>query len=43
MLVSIQSGTVSWFCVRPISKRWFLKMVQVTMKHDPYVTMWESM
>ena len=21
---------------RPISKRWFLKIVQVTMKHDPF-------
>ena len=34
--VSIQSAMVSHcFCIRPTSKRWFLKIVQVTMKHDP--------
>ena len=27
---------VSRFCVRPTSKRWFLKKVHVTMKHDPF-------
>ena len=27
---------VSRVCVRPTSKRWFLKIVQVTMKHDPF-------
>jgi hypothetical protein len=30
-----RSALVSWFCVRPTSERWFLKIVQVTMKHDP--------
>ena len=32
---NIRSAVVSWFCVRPTSKRWVLKIVQVTMKHDP--------
>ena len=27
---------VSRFCVRPTSKRWFLKITQVTVKHDPF-------
>ena len=27
------------FCVRPTSKRWFLKTIQVTMKQDPFDTM----
>jgi hypothetical protein len=35
MVVSVRSAMVSWFCVRPTSKRRFLKIVQVTMKHDP--------
>jgi hypothetical protein len=35
MVVSVQSAMVSRFCVRPTSKKWFLKIVQVTMKHDP--------
>jgi hypothetical protein len=35
MVVSFLSATVSWFCVRPTYKRWFLKIIQVTMKHDP--------
>ena len=35
MVASVQSVMVSRFCVRPTSKRWFLKIVQVTMKHDP--------
>jgi hypothetical protein len=26
---------VSWFDLRPASKRWFWKIIQVTMKHDP--------
>ena len=43
MVVSIHSAMVSWFYVRPTSKRWFLKIVQVTMKHDPFDAMWESM
>jgi hypothetical protein len=24
------------FVLRPTSKRWFLKVVQMTMKHDPF-------
>ena len=36
MVVSVRSAMVSRFCVRPTSKRWFLKVVQVTMKHDPF-------
>jgi hypothetical protein len=39
MVVSIQSAMVFRFCVRPTSKRWFLKIVQVTMKHDPFDAM----
>ena len=35
MVVSIWSAMVSQFRVRPTSKRWFLKIIQVTMKHDP--------
>jgi hypothetical protein len=35
-VVSVQSAIVSQFNVRPTSKRWFLKIVQVTMKHDPF-------
>jgi hypothetical protein len=27
---------VSLFCVRHVSKRWFLKVIQVTMIHDPF-------
>ena len=34
--VNVQSAMVSWFCVRRTSKRWFLKIVQVAMKHDPF-------
>ena len=34
MVVSIRSAMVSGLCVRPTSKRWFMKIVQVTMKHD---------
>jgi hypothetical protein len=36
MVVSVQIAMVSGFCVSPISKRWFLKTVKVTMKHDPF-------
>jgi hypothetical protein len=36
MVVSIRSAMVSRFCVRPTYKRWFLKIDQVTMKHDPF-------
>ena len=39
MVVSIRSAMVSQFCVRPASKRWVLKVVQVTMKHDPFAAM----
>jgi hypothetical protein len=42
MVVSIRNAMVAWFCVRPTSKRWFLEIVQVTMKHDPFDAMWES-
>ena len=35
MVVSVWSATVSEFCVRPTSKRWFLKIIQLIMKHDP--------
>ena len=31
----VRKLTVSWLCVRPTSRRWFLKIVQVTMQHDP--------
>jgi hypothetical protein len=34
---------VPWFSryrVWPTSKRWFLKIVQMTMKHDPFNAMW---
>jgi hypothetical protein len=34
---------VSRFCVRSTSKRWFLKIVQVTMKHDPFDVKLDSM
>ena len=36
MVVSVWSAMVFWFCVGPTSKRWFFKIVQVTMKHDPF-------
>jgi hypothetical protein len=35
-VVTVWSPMVSRFCVRPTSKRWFLKIVQVAMKHDPF-------
>ena len=38
----IQSAMVSRFCVRPTSKRRLLKIVQKTMKHDPFDDMQES-
>ena len=37
--MNIWSAMVSRFCVRPISKRWFLIIVQVTLKHDPFDAM----
>jgi hypothetical protein len=39
MVVSVQSAMVSQFCVRPTSQRWFLNIVQVAMKHDPFDAM----
>ena len=42
-VVRFHSGMVFRFCVRPTSKRWFLKIIQVTMKHDPFDAMEESM
>jgi hypothetical protein len=35
--VSIRSAMVSQFCVRSTFKRWFLKIIQVTMKRDPAI------
>ena len=32
--MSVRNVRVSWFCVRPTSKRWCLKIVQVTMKQS---------
>jgi hypothetical protein len=43
MVVNVRSAMVSRFCVRPTSKRWFLKLVQVIMNHDPFDAMQESM
>jgi hypothetical protein len=43
MAVSVQCAMVSQFCVRSTSKRYFLKMIQVTMKHHPFDAMQESM
>jgi hypothetical protein len=37
--MSVGSAMVSRFCVRPSSKRWFLKIVQVTNKHDSFDAM----
>ena len=39
MIVSVHIAMVSRFCVRPTYKRWFSKIVQVTMKHDPFDAM----
>jgi hypothetical protein len=39
MVVSIGGDMVSWFCVRHTSKRWFLRIIQVTMKHDLFDAM----
>ena len=35
---SVRSAMASQFCVRRTSKRWFLKIVQVTMRHDPLMS-----
>jgi hypothetical protein len=37
--VSIQSAVVSRFCVKLTSKMWFLEIVQVTLKHNPFDAM----
>ena len=34
--MSVRSAMVTRICVRPTSKRWFLKIIQVIMKHDPF-------
>ena len=39
MVVSVWSAMTSQFYVRPTSKKWFLSIVQVTMKHDPFDAM----
>ena len=36
MVVIFQNAMVSQFCVRPTSKRWVLKTVQVRIHHDPF-------
>ena len=38
-IMSVQSAMVSRFCVRPTSKRWFLIIGQMTMKHDLFDAM----
>jgi hypothetical protein len=38
-ITSVRSAMVSRFYVRPTSKRWFLKIIQVTMKHDLFDAM----
>ena len=38
-VVSAHSVMVSRVWVRPTSKSWFLKIVQVTMNHDPFDAM----
>ena len=35
-VVNVRSAMVSLFCVRTTSKRRFLKIVPMTMKHDPF-------
>ena len=42
-VANTQSAMVSQFCVRPTSRRWFSKRVQVTMRHGPLDAMQESM
>ena len=37
--MSVWSAMVSWFGVRPTSKKWFLKIVQVTVERDPFDAM----
>ena len=38
-VVSIWDVVVSCFCGKPTSKRWLLKIVQLTMQHDPFGVM----
>ena len=42
-VVRFWSAVVSQFLARPTSMRWFLKIIQVTMKHDPFDAKYESM
>ena len=37
--MSVRSAMLFRFYVKPTSKRWFLKVIQVTMKHDSFVAM----
>ena len=39
MVVSVRSAMVSPVCVRPTSERGIFKLVQVTIKHDPFNAM----
>jgi hypothetical protein len=39
IVVSVRSAMVSQSYVGPTSKRWFLKIVQVTIKHDAFDAM----
>jgi hypothetical protein len=39
IVVSVWSAMVSQFYVRPISRRWFLKIFHMTMKHDAFDVM----
>ena len=39
MVVRFQSAMVSQFCVRSTSKRWFLKTIQVAVKHYSFDAM----
>jgi hypothetical protein len=43
MVVRVWSAMVSRFYIRSTSKRWFLKVVQVTMNHDPFDIVYEPM
>ena len=36
MVVRFRNAIVTQFCVRPPSERWFLKIIQMTVKHDPF-------
>ena len=38
-IVRFRSVMVSRFYVRPTSKKWFWKIIRVTMKHDPFDAM----